>query len=157
MNQPDKPLYLMQGSPLVAGGKARLMSARKVTPSRAKPRDVTGPEENGYTNEPRRALKGEHECPSTAWVDAQSELAAKYDRMRLEREAEDAREIRKTLSVEDRMADVQRRAKLRHIDVSREFFVMRKMLARGNERPAVKRLESLEALMDGVADVPDAA
>ena len=43
--EPEKPLFLMQGSPLVAGGKARLMSNRKVKPNRAKAREVSVPEE----------------------------------------------------------------------------------------------------------------
>lgn len=148
--QPDKPLFLMQGSPLVAGGKARLMSNRKVKPSRAKPREVTGPEEKGYTTEFHKGLRGELEIPSGAWVDAQAELAAKYDRMRLIRQAEDAREIRRELTIEHRMMDAQRRAKLQRVDVTREFYVMRKMIARGNEQPAIDRLERLEAALDGV-------
>ena len=148
--KPDKPLYLMQGSPLVAGGKARLMSNRKIKPKRAEPRDVTGPEEKGYTTEPHRALRGEHEVPSNAWVDAQSELAAMYDRLRLEQQVRDARDIRQQLTVEHRMADAHRRAKLKHIDLTGEFYILRKMLARGNEQAAIDRLERAEARLDGV-------
>ena len=149
-HQPDKPLYMMQGSPLVAGGKARLMSNRKVPPSKAKPREVTGPEEKGYTYEVHRGLRGEGEVPSRAWVDAQGELAAMYDRLRLEKQVVDAREVRKTLSVEHRILDAYRRGKVKRIDLSGEFHVMRMMVARGKEADVVGRLERVEARLDGV-------
>jgi hypothetical protein len=147
--QPDKPLYLMQGSPLVAGGKARLMSNRKVKPKRAEPREVTGPEEKGYTEEVRRALRDEPETPSRAWVDAQGELAAMYDRLRLQKEVGEARATRQALSIEHRMADAHRRAKLKRIDLTGEFHVMRKMLERGNQATATERMERVEARLDG--------
>ena len=93
----------------------------------------------------------EPEAPSAAWVDAEAELAAERNRLRLLKLAETARGIRQTLTIENRMRDAHRRAKLKHIDVSREFYVMRKMIARGNETAASQRLEKLEAQLDGVS------
>lgn len=92
----------------------------------------------------------EPESPSKAWVDAEVELAAERNRLRLLKQAETARGVRQTLSLESRMLDANRRAKLKHIDLTGEFHVMRKMLDRGNEATATERLERLEARLDGV-------
>jgi hypothetical protein len=92
----------------------------------------------------------EPESPSDAWVDAESELAAERNRLRVLRRAEAARLDRKNITIENRMVDAQRRAKLQHVSISHELHVMRKMLARGNEQATVTRLEQVEALLDGV-------
>jgi predicted GIY-YIG superfamily endonuclease len=96
------------------------------------------------------AMCDEPEAPSRAWVNAEAELAAERNRLRLLKQAEEARGIRHALSIENRMKDAQRRAKLKHIDLSSEFYVMRKMLACGNGTAAVERLARLEARLDGV-------
>lgn len=104
-----------------------------------------------------RAMCDEPEAPSQAWVDAESELAAERNRLRLLKQAEQARKDRECISMENRMRDAQRRAKMRHVNLGREFFVMRKMLDRGNEGAALLRLEAVEARLDGVADFKEAA
>ena len=58
----QKPRYLIKSSPLVAGGKARLLSAKKVDPKPAKPREVSALEAHGYTDQAHKGLKGEPEC-----------------------------------------------------------------------------------------------
>jgi hypothetical protein len=126
----------------------------------------------GYTTQPIRDLpivadephvieriasatdtRDEPESPSPAWVDAESELAAERNRVRLLKQAEMAQQARKHITTENRMRDAQRRAKLKHVDITGELFVMRKMLTRGNEQSAVTRLEQLEARLDGVTDL----
>jgi hypothetical protein len=44
-----KPRFLLRSSPLVAGGKARLMSNKKVEPKPATPREVSRIEAQGYS------------------------------------------------------------------------------------------------------------
>lgn len=57
MPEPDTPRFLLRSSPLVAGGKARLLSNKRVKPSRAKPREVSGDEVHGYTDQLHKALE----------------------------------------------------------------------------------------------------
>lgn len=92
----------------------------------------------------------EPEAPSRAWVDANSELAAERNRLRLLKRAEEAREARRHVPIEGRIKAAQHKAKLRRMDVSREFFVIRKMFEHSNEKAATLRLERLEARLDGV-------
>lgn len=96
------------------------------------------------------AMCDEPEAPSAAWVDAEAELAAERNRLRLLKLAETARGIRQTLTIENRMRDAHRRAKLKRIDLTGEFHIMRMMLDRGKEADATVRLERVEARLDGV-------
>lgn len=98
-----------------------------------------------------RSMCDEPEAPSAAWVDAEAELAVERNRLRLLHRAELAQQARVFVSVENRMRDADRRAKLQHVDLTSEFFVMRKMLARGKDGAALTRLTALEARLDGVA------
>jgi hypothetical protein len=98
-----------------------------------------------------RSMCDEPEAPSRAWVDAEAELAVERNRLRLLHRAEQAQRARQFVSMENRMRDADRRAKLQHVDLTSEFFVLRKMLGRGKERAALVRLEGLEARLDGVA------
>jgi hypothetical protein len=52
-----KPRFLLRSSPLVAGGKARLMSNKKVEPKPATPREVSRIEAQGYTTEPHKGYR----------------------------------------------------------------------------------------------------
>lgn len=84
------------------------------------------------------------------------------DTMWLERSQQHAkdvasmREIRKQLTLDDRVRDVQRRAKYAHVDMSRELDLMRRDIERakaGNRQPPRRvdeRLEGLECLLDGI-------
>jgi hypothetical protein len=126
-----------------------------------------GPERLGYSHEPLRRLnpdtpetkdriaaatdlRDEPEAPSAAWVDAQAELAAEHDRLRRLHQVELARVVRQNLAFEHRLADVQRRAKDQHTNVSMELHLIEKMAGRGNEQAATERISRLEARLDGV-------
>lgn len=98
-----------------------------------------------------RSMCDEPEAPSAAWVDAEAELAVERNRLRLLRQAEMAQQARVFVSMENRMIDAQRRARVQRVDVQREFFVMRKMLERGKDGAALTRLQAIEARLDGVA------
>lgn len=97
-----------------------------------------------------RAMCDEPEAPSQAWVNAESELAAERNRLRLLRDAELKREARRQVTVENRIKAAQHKAKQRRMDITSEIHIMRKMRVRGNEATATLRLETLEARLDGV-------
>jgi hypothetical protein len=105
----------------------------------------------------------EPEYPGKAILDAHTELAQHYDRLRYQLELEQAQQDRKLLSMEARMAEVQRRAKMRHVNFSRELFTARKMLERaqagGRKEPqaAVRLVETLEYRLDYRPDLEEAA
>lgn len=71
---------------------------------------------------------------------------------------EQARDARQTWTVEKRIGVVKLRAKQQRVDVSHELHIIEKALARarsgGRELPAapMKRLEAVEALLDGVSE-----
>jgi hypothetical protein len=97
------------------------------------------------------AMCDEPEAPGRDWVDAQGELAAEHNRLRHLKAVEERRAIRATLDVEVRMRDAVHRAKRQHVDVSREMYVLARMLQKGSRQAASNRLEHLEARLDGVA------
>jgi hypothetical protein len=96
----------------------------------------------------------EPEAIGPAIVDAITELARTYDRIRYSVEVETAQQARRLLTMEQRMADVQRRAKLRHADVSGEMHVIKAMLERARKggrvdpSAATERIERIEARLD---------
>lgn len=142
----EKPLFLLRGSPLVSGGKARLMSGKKVEPKRATPREISGPEAHGYTSEPGRALRGEPECLGAAdWDIHVGKRSETVEEQRRRFEAARIEEERRLLTVEQRLVTAHEEARRRCIDVSSEAFVLRRMLAAGkNVRHMETRLGSLE-------------
>jgi hypothetical protein len=109
------------------------------------------------------SLCDEPECPSKATVDAHADLAKTYDRLRYLADLSEAQKARQLLSIEARMADVQRRAKLRHADVSGEIHIVKKMLeraragGRADPRAAMNRIELIEARLDWRPDLDEAA
>lgn len=122
----------------------------------------------GYTSKPLRevhddtpemreriaeacSLRDEPEAISGHWVDANSELAAKYDFLRRLKAHEEAKVDRAKLSIRNRLIDVERRAKLQRHNLDHELHLIVKMLNRGNQA-GVRRLERLEALLDGVLE-----
>lgn len=153
------------------------MPARKFLAPQARQGDG-----HGYTNRPQRplpevpdspelvarihdrtALCDEPEAPSGAWIEAQYDLARTYDRMRHLAQVEQAHRIRACLSLEARMTEAHRRAKLQRVDVSGELYVIRQMLerarrgGRGEPPAAVDRLSRVEATLDYRPDLEDAA
>lgn len=105
----------------------------------------------------------EPEAVGPAIVDAFTDLARTYDRIRHTAEIENLQQARRLLSMEQRMADVQRRAKRRHADVSGEMHAIKCMLERarkgGRDEPsaAFERIERIEARLDYRHDLADAA
>lgn len=156
----SKRRFLLRASPLTEGGKARLMSAKKVKPKSAKPREVSKLEAHGYTDEPHKGLKGEPECVGPAIVDAYGESARYFDTLRHAREVAEARELRKLLTAEQRLVNVQERARKQHRNLTGETHVCQKMLERakagGRKEPlaAIERIERMEADLD---NLPEAA
>jgi hypothetical protein len=97
------------------------------------------------------ALCDEPESPSRDWVDAEAELAVERNRLRLIAAAQAAREARQSVTLENRIKDAERRARKRRVHVNREVHVIRQQVERGKMTSALAKLESLEALLDGVA------
>lgn len=88
-------------------------------------------------------------------VASYTEVAHRIDSLRRAAEIEDMRERRKALRLEHRLEDARQRAKRRHVNVRNDLFVISRMLERarraGNGEPAaaVKRMEAVEARLDG--------
>lgn len=99
-----------------------------------------------------RAICDEPEAIGPAIVDAYAELGRTFDELRRKAQIEQARIARTLLTVEARIRDAQRRAKIQRMDVTSELWLIRKMLIRGNETAALVRVERLEARLDGVLD-----
>ena len=114
----------------------------------------------------------EPESPSAAIVDAQADLARHYDKLRHAVDVQQREQIRQHLSMEHRMAEAQRRAKLQRIDVSREMRACQVMLERSrkgcqtrtdglntcacdrcNPPAAVRKLTFVEARLDHRPDL----
>jgi hypothetical protein len=137
----NKRRYLLRSSPLVAGGKARLMSNKKVQPKPAKPREVSRVEAQGYTTEPHKALHLEAECLTEAeWdvhVGKRAETAAEQQQRFEAAKLEDARRL---LSFEERLtaATAEARAAKHRMDISSEVRLLRQMQQQGKE---VRHLE----------------
>jgi hypothetical protein len=83
-------------------------------------------------------------------VDAEAELAVERNRLRLLAQAQASREARQGVSMENRIKDVQRRAKQRRMSVNGELHVIKQQMMRGKVAAGLERLEALEALLDGV-------
>ena len=109
------------------------------------------------------SLFHEPEFPSKATVEALADLGRTHDRLRHAAEVEQAHAIRGALTVEQRMMDAQRRAKLQRVDVSHELHIMRQMVDRarkgGRHDPpaALARIERVEAVLDYRPDLEEAA
>lgn len=103
------------------------------------------------------AMCDEPEAPSSAWVDAEADLAVERNRLRLLHRAMQAREARQTVTPENRIKDAQRRAKVKRMDITSDLFFVRKSLVRGKDGDAIKRLEGIELRLDGVAGLETAA
>jgi hypothetical protein len=96
------------------------------------------------------SLCDEPEAPSRDWVDAEAELAVERNRQRLLAQHVEAKAARSGVSIENRMRDVQRRAKVRRLRVSGDLYVIRQQVKRGKMESALAKLEAVEALLDGV-------
>lgn len=110
----------------------------------------------GYVTKPQLAMRHEPECVGPAIVNGYAELADFQHTLRHQAAVEAAREARPLLKAEDRLKDAQRRAKQAHRNLSGEFHILERMLARaarGGRKPpaaALRRLENIEADLDGL-------
>lgn len=158
----EKPRYLLRSSPLVAGGKARLMSNKKVKPSRAKARDVTGDEVHGYTDQMHKALEDLEALTEDDYQRHIAAGAAFRDRTLKQQQLVQIQQARSCLTLEQRLVEVQRVAKMRHINVKGEVEAVKGMLDRakagGRKEPSAAewKVEKLEARLDA-RYLPDAA
>lgn len=161
----SKPRFLRSGSPLVFGGKARLMSPRKVEPNRAKPREISGDEVYGYRNNPKRQV-AQHEPDPPGVVDAIREARSLLDEPECLDGADWKRYIGKPteqsetaeqmarqrelvlLSQEERIIKAQQKAKERRRNVSGEVWLLRQMQAKGRPPDLIeKRVQVLERMV----------
>lgn len=109
----EQPRFLMQGSPLTEGGKARVMSNRQRTPGKAKAREVTGPEEHGYSGSPARAMPHEVEP-----IDARTQDKFSQEGHQGFVAREKQREIdREHLAAEERLRQVRIDARAQGVDI----------------------------------------
>lgn len=108
-------------------------------------------------------LVDEPEFVGPAILDAYGESARFYESLRHQAEVAAAREARKTLEPEDRVADIKRRAKEKHVNIAGDLAKvehdLRKARAGGrkNFNGIVRRIERLEAWLDGPVDLRNAA
>jgi hypothetical protein len=144
--RPAKPRFLLRSSPLTAGGKARLMSAKKVEPNRAKPREVSRLEASGYTEQIHKALHEEPEClDEWDWhrhVGHDTDMTLDQRRAAEEIARSRAREL---LSQEERINEAVEEAQARHRNVTGELWVLRQMIARqAHPEKVEKQVQALE-------------
>lgn len=133
------PRYLMRGSPL-AGGKARLMSNRKVDPKPAKTPDVSEREVLGYTERTHRAILDAGEClDEQQWSEHVDERAKRDEEQRRKFEAAAIEQARRLLSFEERLVSAHDEARRRCVDVASEVRLVRHMQACGK---GVRHLEA---------------
>lgn len=105
----------------------------------------------------------EPEAPSPAWVEAAADLHRTYDKLRFVAQVEQTQQIRRTLTVENRMAEARRVARLRNINARSEFTAIARMLEHARmertdhrrtrlEAAAERRLAGVEARLDQLPD-----
>jgi hypothetical protein len=109
--------------------------------------------------ETRTNLCDEPEEIGPAIVDAYADLARTYDRLRHEAELEQLGRLRETLTLEQRLVEIQRKAKRQHVDISREAHALRAILERarigGRAEPvsATIKIRAIEARLDHRPDL----
>jgi hypothetical protein len=154
LDQSDEPRFLAAGSPLVEGGKARLMSGRKVKPrpaSRPPEMPADSLEALGYTRAPTRALLDAGEALSPS--DYRRHVESRRQQSAQDRQAafDAQRDLdRRLLSREDRIRKVERDARMRGIDVSGELWLLRRRMVRASDGSVEQRIQRLEQRVDRV-------
>jgi hypothetical protein len=114
-----------------------------------KPRD--------YVDRPELAVRDEPECVGPAILDSYAESAAFRFSQQHAVDVALAQQTRQHLAADDRVRDIQRRAKYAHVDMSHEVHLMHRDIERakaGNRKPparVLERLQGLESLLDGIA------
>jgi hypothetical protein len=151
--------------------RPRTLPGRFLTPSAGNPRAYTSrplrevpllADDEDRRREVERVatatdIRDEPECISRAWLATYAEVSKRIFDQQHALDVAAARELRPMLDAEDRVRDIQRRAKYAHVDLSREVLLMRRDILRakaGNRRPPLRvldRCERLESLLDGIA------
>lgn len=100
----------------------------------------------------------EPESESGAWLDATADRAFMVNQQARIADIAQAQGMRPLLSMEQRMADAQRRAKMQHVDCRSEFTALRRMLDTAKtesdkrrartEAAAERRLQRVESKLD---------
>lgn len=142
-----QPLLLRSGSPLTGGGKARLMSARKRRPGKAKAPggQFTDAQATGYTENPALALRDAGEAVDPDTLERFSFIAALRHEKTLRATTAQARRDRELLTIEQRMAKAREAARLNYVDVSGDLDLVRKYIRSGrSEQSVARRLEAAE-------------
>lgn len=114
-----------------------------------KPRD--------YVDRPELAVHNEPECVGPAILDGYAEAADFHRSQQHARHVAAMQAVRPLLTADDRVRDIQRRARHAHVDLTHEVHLMRRDIDRakaGNRKTpkrVLERLEGLEGLLDGIA------
>jgi hypothetical protein len=114
-----------------------------------KPRD--------YVDRPELAVRDEPECIGPAILESYVEVNRRLFTQQHAIDVAKAQQLRPLLDADDRVRDIQRRAKYAHVNLSHEVHIMRRDLERakaGNRKPparVIERCERLEGLLDGIA------
>lgn len=102
-------------------------------------------------------LRDEPECIGPAILGDWSEVKRLEQSQQHALDVANARQARPLLEVDDRIRDIERRAKYARVDMTNEVHLMRRDVDRaraGNRKPpkrVLDRCEGLEGLLDGIA------
>lgn len=137
--------FLGAASPLTPGGKARLLSSRKVKPGPARKgrnaETLSADEQAGYVSNPSRSID-ELEAVSAAEQATITERANMTTAQWMAHEAARRDLDRALLSREDQIVRLQRAARLRGVDVSREVWALQNSLKSANFETKAARAEA---------------
>lgn len=159
-----------RGRFLAPNGKIRTTPLREVGTERAGLDRDQAREVDRIRDEDRRrevqqvaaaaTLRDEPECVGPRWLADYAQVAQLHHSQQHKLDVAQARERRPTLTVDSRIDDIERRARRAHQldDIAGPVWIMRQDIARarkgGRRIPdrTIRRLEALEALLDGVDD-----
>jgi hypothetical protein len=104
-----------------------------------------------------RTMRDEPETIGNAVVTI-TEVVRKHEKIAHAKAVQDAREVRKTLPFDKRLANAEHMAKRERVDARHELRVIARMHDRGGSAAvaAVRRLERLEEQLDGPIELPAA-
>jgi hypothetical protein len=145
----EEQRWLRAGSPLLGGGKARLMSPRKVQHRdiRAKDpaeRDWTEDAARGYTDRAGLALHDAGEAVPEHYQDHLTMSALRRHVKRRRKDSLAAQRDRELQGVLDRIDAAMDAAKANHIDVRDDLRAVRRMHAQGRDTAAMVLLRETE-------------
>lgn len=135
--------------------------------SQSEPTDKPGPgkprflapigQPRDYVDRPAMSVHTEPECVSDAIVDSYASIANFHRSQQHILDVAAALNVRPLLKAEDRIKDLQRRAKHAKVDMRLEIQIMQRDLCRSRQasrqppKRVTERLGNLESLLDGIA------